>query len=50
VRRNNNNDGDVDDKITGREKKRSGAQGDHHPGQNSLAVVWHNYVYCVPYL
>jgi len=50
VRRNNNDDdgGDDDDKITGREKKRSGAQGDRHPGQNSVAVVAQLCLLCLP--
>jgi len=47
VRRNNNDDDDDDDdKITGREKKRSGAQGD--PGQNSVAAVAQLCLLCRP--
>jgi len=54
VRRNNNDDddggdgGDDDDKITGREKKRSGAQGDRRPGQNSVAAVAQLFLLCRP--
>lgn len=50
-RRNNNDDdgGDDDDKVTGREKKRSGAQGgDRRPGQNSVAAVARLCLLCVP--
>lgn len=49
VRRNNNDDGGGgDDKITGREKKRSGAQGDRHPGLNSVAAVAQLCLLCRP--
>ena len=42
----NSYDDDDDDKITGREKKRSGAQGD--PGQNSVAAVAQLCLLCRP--